>query len=311
MIEAIRYTSEKSDEWNAFVRNSKNGLFMFDRNYMDYHSDRFTDHSLMFYSDDKLVSVLPMSEHGDELVSHGGLTFGGFLTDTDMKQHRMLDLFETLLEYASQNGFKQVIYKAIPHMYHKVSAEEDLYALFRFNAEPLKIEPSVVLDLKNPLKMPKGRKAQIGRARREGVIVSESDDFNAFIELENSVLMEYHGAKAVHTGEELSLLKSRFPEQIHLYTGSLNNEMIAGAVIFEYENLIHTQYLASNDTSRTIGGLDLVISTLIEKYKDSKQWLDFGISTEQGGRLLNEGLISQKEGFGGRVEVYTTWLLKP
>lgn len=311
MTSIIKYTAEKKDEWNAFVKASKNGLFMFDRNYMEYHSDRFKDHSLMFYSDDKLVSVLPMSEHGDELISHGGLTFGGFITDGDMKQHRMLDLFDALLEYTAQNGYRQVTYKAVPHMYHRISAEEDLYALFRHNAVPVKVEPSVILNLKNPVSMTKGRKGHIRRAKREGVVVSESEDFDTYIDLVNSVLMEHHNAKAVHTGEELKLLKSRFPEQIHLITGSLNDEMIAGIVLFEYEDLVHTQYIAANDTARTIGGLDLVISTIIDTYQESKRWLDFGISTEQGGRVLNEGLIYQKEGFGGRVEVYTTWLLKP
>ena len=36
---------------------------------------------------------------------------------------------------------------------------------------------------------------------------------------------------------------------------------------------------------------------------------DFGISTEQGGRYLNEGLIFQKEGFGARTVVYDTYEL--
>ena len=44
-----RYTPEKADEWNRFVAQSKNGTFLFDRRYMDYHADRFQDHSLMFY----------------------------------------------------------------------------------------------------------------------------------------------------------------------------------------------------------------------------------------------------------------------
>lgn len=61
------------------------------------------------------------------------------------------------------------------------------------------------------------------------------------------------------------------------------------------------------EEARKIGGLDLVIATIIEKYKQEKMWLDFGISTEHGRIYLNEGLISQKEGFGGRTGVYETW----
>ena len=86
--------------------------------------------------------------------------------------------------------------------------------------------------------------------------------------------------------------------------------MIAGTVLFIYENAIHTQYMAANDTAREIGALDLTISSVIENYKTTKKWLDFGISTEDMGHYLNEGLISQKEGFGGRTNIYQTWRVK-
>ena len=36
---------------------------------------------------------------------------------------------------------------------------------------------------------------------------------------------------------------------------------------------------------------------------------DFGVSTEQRGSYLNEGLIFQKEGFGGRAICYDTYAI--
>lgn len=62
--------------------------------------------------------------------------------------------------------------------------------------------------------------------------------------------------------------------------------------------------MAANDLAREIGALDLTIKTVLDEYSGNKLWLDFGISTENHGRYLNEGLISQKEGFGGRTNVY-------
>ena len=158
--------------------------------------------------------------------------------------------------------------------------------------------------------MPKCRKAQIARAKREGVkieICTDMESYINFINLENKVLAERHETKAVHTAEELKMLHDRFPENIGLFVAIKDEKMIAGAVIFEYKNVIHTQYMAANEEARKIGGLDLVIATIIEKYKQEKMWLDFGISTEHGRIYLNEGLISQKEGFGGRTGVYETW----
>ena len=310
MITIKPYLSENQAIWNEFIENSKNGIFMFNRNFMEYHSDRFIDNSLMFFDNDNLIAVLPMNIRDKVLYSHQGLTYGGFITDEKMKQHKMLECFEALKQYMQANNIEKLIYKIIPHIYHKTPAEEDLYALFKNDAKLLKLEPSTTIYLKNPCKMPKGRKAQISRAKREGVEIQESKDFKTFIDLENKILAEYHDTKAVHTAEELELLHSRFSELIKLYIASLNNEVIAGTLIFEYENVVHTQYMASNKISREIGGLDLLIKTLIDKYQNTKMYFDFGISTENNGQFLNEGLISQKEGFGGRTTVYQTFELK-
>ena len=280
---------------------------MFEREFMDYHSDRFTDNSLMFYENDELTAVLPATIHGTELRSHGGLTYGGFITNEKMKQYKMLDCFDLLKKYMNENNISKLIYKCIPHIYHKQPAEEDLYALYKVGAKILKIEPSTTVNLENSLKMSKGRKAQISRAKRESVVIEQSYDFEAFIELENSVLSEHHGTKAVHTAKELELLKSRFKDGIQLWVSKYNNDIIAGAVLFVYQNVVHTQYMAANDKAREIGGLDLLIKRVMDILSQSHTYLDFGISTEDNGNFLNEGLISQKEGFGGRTICYQTW----
>lgn len=312
MITIVRYTEDKVNIWNQFNKQSKNALFMFDRNYMDYHKDRFKDHSLLFYDEDKLLALLPMSEHDNMLISHGGLTYGGFITDTKMKQHTMMDCFAELIKYAKENGFKNIRYKCIPHIYHSQPAEEDRFALFANNSKLDTVDVSTYVNLAAPLKMPKGRKAQISRAKREGVVVEELTEleaFNKFIELENEVLTERHDVRAVHTGEELKLLHDRFPENIHLFASLKDGNLIAGTVVYEYDQVVHTQYMAANDEARTIGALDLAVSTVINNYKETKKWLDFGISTEHGKIYLNEGLCSQKEGFGGRTGVYEIWEL--
>lgn len=307
-----RYSPDMAEQWNAFCAASKTPLFMFNRNYMDYHQDRFADHSLLFYADDELIALLPANEKDQVLFSHGGLTYGGLITNTNFKQHISNDCFSALVAYAKENNIQKILYKCIPHIFHVQPAEEATYSLFLFGGRLLKVESATVLNLKAPLKMPKGRKAQISRAKREGVVVQElcrKADYEAFIALENEVLQQHHGATAVHTADELYLLHQRFPENIRIFGAFIDNVLIAGTVIYEYGHLVHTQYLAANDTARTIGALDLVISTVMERYRESKQWLDFGISTENGGRVLNEGLIAQKEGFGGRTNVYVTWEL--
>ncbi len=310
MITIRKYDKSDVKTWNDFIAKSKNGIFMFNRGFMEYHSDRFTDNSLMFYSGDELVAVLPASIRDNILYSHQGLTYGGFIVNSDMKQAKMLECFTALRQYMSEHNIHKTVYKRVPPIFHKMPSDEDLYALFLNNAKILKIEPSTAIYLANPAKMPKGRRAQIARARREGVAISESTDFNGFIDLENSVLNLRHNTTAVHTGPELALLHSRFPGNIKLFIARHQDRLIAATLLFIYENVVHTQYMAANEVGREIGGLDLLIKTLIDEYKDKKQYFDFGISSENMGRHLNTGLISQKEHFGGRTVAYTTWELE-
>ena len=307
MIKILPYNAKQKEIWDNFVENSKNGLFMFKRDFMDYHADRFVDNSLMFYDDDELLALLPLSKHKAVLKSHGGLTFGGFIMGLNMKQSKMNACFKVLLEYIKTHKFKSLLYKKAPHIYYEIPADEDIYSLFANNAIISKVEVSTTINFKSIIKMSKGRKAQISRAKREGVVVEESNDFEAFIELENAVLAKHHNTKAVHSGAELALLKGRFSENIKLFVARQNGVLLAGCLLFVYKNLVHTQYMASDDKGREIGALDLIISTLLEKYKQEKQYFDFGISTENDGRFLNEGLIAQKEGFGGRSVCHTTW----
>lgn len=307
MIKVYKYNITYEKLWNDFVKNSKNGIFLFNRNFMEYHSDRFEDNSLLFFDNDELVALLPANIKDGILYSHQGLTYGGFITNEKMKQHRMIECFDILNEYAREKNIKKLIYKSLPYIFFKQPADEDLYALFLNNAKLLWIKPSTVLNLLNPLKMPKGRKAQISRAQREGVVIEESNDFDTFIDLENEVLKLHHNAKTVHTAEELKLLKSKFENNIRLYVAKYDDEIIAGALLFIYEGVVHTQYLGANDKAREIGALDLLIKTLIDEYGITHKYFDFGTSVERDEKILNTGLISQKEGFGARSVGYYCW----
>ena len=72
MFDIIRYTKDKADEWNEFVARSKNGTFLFNRNYMDYHSDRFADYSLMFYRKGRLYALMPANNEGEMFLWRTG-----------------------------------------------------------------------------------------------------------------------------------------------------------------------------------------------------------------------------------------------
>lgn len=302
-VEIKRYCEKHKNLWNEFLKKSKVNIFQFDRNFMEYHADRFEDHSLVIYVNGKLSSLFPASQHGVNIVSHGGLTFGGIISDVKMRGATMLQVIDSLKEYYRNLGFCEVTYKTVPYIFSSFPNEEHLYALLRTGFELVRRDLSSAIKLASIPKYNKGRKWIINKAKKSGVVVQESEELDLFHEILTAAL-EKHGTKPVHSVEELKFLKSKFPDEIKLYVSTIENKVIAGALLFVYGTVVHTQYLATTDVGKEFGGLDLLLDTLTkEKYSD-REYFSFGISTENKGVELNEGLLAQKEGFGGRGIVH-------
>ena len=304
-IEVVAYGEARRREWDEFVAGSKNGVFLFQREYVEYHADRFPDASLMFYGEGgRLLALLPATERDGVLSSHAGLTFGGFVVGEEMKVGLMLELFDALRADARARGVTKLVYKAVPHIYHRLPAEEDLYALFRHGARLFRRDVSATLDREARLPFSKGRKYSIKKAQKLGVEVARSHDFAGFMAIEEELLREKYGARPVHTAREIALLAARFPDNIKLFTAGRDRRMEAGVIIYESAQVAHAQYIGTTPEGRESGAADLIMCHLINDYYADKKYFDFGISTEDDGRYLNAGLIENKQGFGGRAVVY-------
>lgn len=316
-------------QWNTLVEKSKNGTFLFDRRFMDYHADRFTDCSVVFLDDKRktIVGALPANWCSSEqtVYSHQGLTYGGLIllpscTTTDVMQ--MFDLACT--HYRHQLGAKTIVYKPVPYIYNRYPADEPLYALFRHDARLTARSISTTISLDAPLPMQQLRHRQVNKALRHQLCVTaatSTEDLQQFWDALNTSLLQHHGVRPVHSMHEMQLLMARFPNHIQLYvTKSPDAKLLAGVWILHCGPVAHLQYITTTEEGRQCGALDLLIATLTEKLRVSYQtsemsqpfqhrYLDFGISTERQGHYLNEGLIFQKEGFGGRGVCYDTYEL--
>lgn len=303
-LQVARYAAAHKEAWDRFVAQAKNGHFLFQRDYMDYHADRFTDHSLMFFADARLLALLPANRTGDTLISHGGLTFGGVISDHKMKAATMLQLFEALKAHLRAAGITRLRYKAIPHIYHTLPAEEDLYALFRHEAQLVRRDLSSTIVQRERLPLSKGRKWSLKQSRTHGLTVSESTDFATFMAIEAALLETRYGVRPVHTAAELQLLAGRFPEQIKLFAAYKAETMLAGVVMYVTRQVAHAQYISATAEGKRTGALDLILQHLIDERYAATPYFDFGISTEQAGRYLNGTLLANKESFGARAVVY-------
>lgn len=308
MFEVRRYTSDKAAEWNQFVAQSKNGTFLFDRSFMDYHSDRFVDCSLMVYRLGTLYALLPANVKDDVLTSHGGLTYGGLVMSKRCSAKGVLEAFEAINTYLRTIGIQHVVYKAIPWIYHQLPAEEDLYALTSVCGARLAIRDissAIICDRR--MKFAESRRAGIRKAHRKGLVVKESTDFPAFWRILNDNLQAKYGVHPVHTLAELELLHSRFPHEIRLYMVYDGNEPVGGTLLFLTPQVLHTQYISANASGKANGAIDLLFDVLINDVYADYLYIDFGKSTVSDSADLNEQLIFQKEGFGGRAVCYDTY----
>lgn len=304
-MEIRRYRREDKELWNSFVSKARNATFLFDRNYMDYHDDRFDDNSFMFYHKGKLKAVLPANVAGDTLYSHQGLTYGGLLLDKKATVEDVLECFDSLNSWLRENGISKVVYKALPWIYQQYPSEEDLYALtWKCKAQLISrdISSSIVID--NKLKFAESRKSGIRKALSLNIEVGESNDVDGFWHVLEDNLGNRYNAKPVHTSSEMKLLMSRFPNNIKLYVAKMNGEIVGGTLIYVTPQVVHTQYISASVEGKKHGALDLLFDYIINKVYANCRYFDFGKSTEQGGAYLNEPLIFQKEGFGGRGVCY-------
>ena len=303
-LEIRRYTPAFADEWNQFVAASKNGTFLFDRRYMDYHADRFKDHSLLFFRRGKLYALLPANVDGDTFLSHQGLTYGGLVMNERATAVEVMEIFRLLNATLRSEGIRKVVYKPVPWIYHEQPSEEDLYAMAETCDVRLTRSLSSTISRHHQNAWYRIRKCGAQKARQAGVVIEETEDYQPFWQILSANLQARYGLSPVHTLEEITLLHQRFPQQIRLFVAKEGLETIGGSVLYISNRVVHSQYIAASPRGREVHALDLLFDVVIRQSLEQHAYFDFGISTENQGTYLNQQLIYQKEGFGGRGVCY-------
>ncbi|TSA41535.1 MAG: GNAT family N-acetyltransferase [Verrucomicrobiales bacterium] len=302
-----RYDASHKAAWDALVSAGKNSTFLFHRDYMDYHSDRFKDFSLMIYRAGKLAGLLPANLKTDNtLVSHQGLTYGGLVVPRDATVCDVLECFHAALRFLKEQGIENLLYKRVPGFYNTLPDDEVAYALFLLEAQWVRCDTALVVVQSERLPFQERRRRSIKKAQKANLRVMQETTFQPFWE---GVLVPRlegrYGVKPVHSLAEISLLASRFPENIKQFSVYSGETILAGCTIYETATVAHAQYIAVTDDGQALGALDFLFGWLIDEGCKMKRYFDFGICNEQEGRAVNLGLLDWKEGFGGRTFAHT------
>lgn len=307
MVVIQKYSSVNKEEWNSFIQNSRNGTFLFTRDYLDYHSARYKDCSFVFRKNSKLISVIAGTIENHVYYSHIGLTYGGFICATEVTAVEIYSFFQDLNKELSILGVKEVVYKPIPFIYHKNPSQDDVYFLFKMGAKIIACNISSVIIQSSRIKFTECRRRGIKRGINAGITICESERYDLFWQILNDNLMQKYDAKPVHSIDEITFLKTHFPENIKLYMAYLENSPVAGVVVYIAKQTVRAQYISTTQIGRKTGALDYLFNELINKIFIDTLFFDLGSSNGNNGHFLNENLLFSKEGFGGRGVVYETY----
>lgn len=306
-----QYDKNDYQIWNDFISQAKNATFLFCRDFMEYHHDRFEDFSLLVFEDEKLISVLPANKSGNSIYSHQGLTYGGLVYKEQTKLATIIEVFRSVLFFLNENNFQKLHLKTLPSIYHLKPAEEVLYALFLSEAKLVRRDSLSVLDLSQRNKTSKIRKRGLQKGLLNQLIIREEADFELFWgEVLIPNLNKRHSANPIHSVEEMNYLKARFSKNIYQFNVYLEDKIVAGTTVFETETVAHCQYISKNEDQENLGSLDYLFHYLIQERFAKKRFFDFGISNENQGRNLNEGLTYWKESFGASTIIHDFYELE-
>ena len=269
---------------------------------MDYHQDRFEDFSLMIYKNDKLIAVFPANISEGKVYSHQGLTYGGLVVNSILKLKDYTACFQAVLLHCKANKINHLQIKELPSIYSAFPNDDMQYLMFILEANLIRRDVLSVLTLNHKLKISKDRIAGNKRAKKQELIVKEVQRFDAFWnEILIPNLKAKHAVNPVHSLDEIKKLKNKFPKEIRQFNVYKNDVLVAGTTVFETKYVAHSQYISGNIDKNISGSLDFLHIHLIENVFAHKTYFDFGVSNENQGKNINQGLNYWKEGFGART----------
>ena len=306
-----RYQKNDYEDWNAFIGQAKNATFLFHRDFMEYHSDRFEDYSLIVLDGEKWISVLPANVVGNQVFSHQGLTYGGLVLLPTSKLYNTIVILQAVLKYLLENTVSIFYLKQIPSIYCDYFSEEMGYLMHICKAKIAMKHNLSVIELKRKILISKSRRECVRRGHKLGLLLKEESNLELFW---NTLLIpnlkDKYNSKPVHSLEEISRLQQKFPHNIRHFNVYDGEELVCGTTLFITDKVVKPQYISGNDKNNLLGSIDFLYDFLIKDFSKGKDFFDFGPSHENNGLNIVQNINFWKESFGAHSVVQDFYEVK-
>lgn len=303
----VKYSEAFHEQWESFVAHSLQGTLFHTRAFLAYHpAERLQDTSLLFFKKEKLLAILPAAfvqkDAERVLVSHPGASFGGLLTYPRQSVREHLELLASLQDFAREHDCAAIELTVPPLFYQQYPAQSHAYALWRsgFRTYRHELTQAVRLDAQREKNYSTEFQRKIRRAQSLGVVVRESDDFATFYAILQRNLAERHSTQPAHSLVELLDLRRRLPERIRLFGAFVQEQMIAGYLLFVCNaQAALAFYIAQLYEEQHYRAINLLAhETMNWCERAGLAYFDFGTSTINA--EPNWGLIDFREAAGAR-----------
>tara|TARA_B100001146_G_scaffold225198_1_gene247706 strand:+ start:29183 stop:30145 length:963 start_codon:yes stop_codon:yes gene_type:complete len=315
VITVTPYHSDYKSRWDRFVasligsedKGVKNTSFLFSRAFIEYHRDRFEDHSLLFLKDENVIGVLPANRSENTFYSHQGLTYGALVLEKSIAFAEAKQVVEVLFQYLKTEGFHRFQIKLLPQFYMQQPAYELEHLLLEAGAQVVKSQLNFGIDYKRPYFIHSTKERRARQASERGLRYEEAGFSEFWNEVLKPRLSDKFDSEPVHSLAEITQLQKQFPyniKHINCYQGEI---LLAGVTLFLTEDVVKSQYGATTAEGEKLRAMDFLFVNLIQDYKDAG-YRFFDMGTVKGGQeeAYNYGLIKQKEELGARAYLQNT-----
>ena len=263
---------------------------------MEYHADRFVDHSLMIWNESELVACFPAHVIDNGLRSHRGLTYASLLVDKEESQFDQI--LAELIHYAKQQQFDSLELKLPPAFYNQ-KFESELKKLKAAGFKLISESVDVVVDLTKEWQPSAKKTIGYRNGKFDQLELVKEGSLKVFwTELLEPQLKARHNASPVHSLEEIEKLQDLFPQSISQYIIKHQEEAVSGITLFDFDHILKIQYAAGNKKGFELNAMDFLYLEIINEAKQQgRKYVDLGTVNHPDGSL-NEGLLRFKKQLG-------------